>query len=322
MRKFSFIIVALATFAFCSAQDVITLVNGEKMYAVNIRFSGDKVYFNRWSDGGPSQSATVVNAKDLSKIIYESGEEEFFQKENPNAKVNINTGNVNTGDKSVNANATGPAFNNGNNGGGQSQQYNGVVSLSDEGRFMDNARFNAYAEGLGALFFVNNMNDNKFYFGANGSAGIRLNNHLFLGGGMGFFISSSNIKNSYDGYYRDYYDAPSWYLPIFADVRFFYTLSDDLSLFGQISAGVEFNSYSRKKEWYNGNKCGKLYLNLAMGMEISKITASMGVVVFQGMYREEKYYDNYYSGDHSHSVGYYKESIPALYLKVGYKFGE
>lgn len=315
MRKFSFIIVALATFAFCSAQDVITLVNGEKMYAVNIRFSGDKVYFNRWSDGGPSQSATVVNAKDLSKIVYESGEEEFFQKENPNAKVNYNTGNT------VNVNVTGPVNNN-NVGNSSNYSSNGYAADYSQTGFLDNPHFNAYAEGVDALFFVNNMNDNKFYFGANGSAGIRLNNHLFLGGGMGFFISSSNIKNSYDGYYRDYYDAPSWYLPIFADVRFFYTLSDDLSLFGQISAGVEFNSYSRKKDWYNGNKCGKLYLNLAMGMEISKITASMGVVVFQGMYREEKYYDNYYSGDHSHSVGYYKESIPALYLKVGYKFGE
>lgn len=319
MKKSIFITMALMVVATVAlrAQDVITLANGKSFYAKNIRFSGDKVYFNRWTESGTSQSVTTLSTSDLSKIVYESGEEEFFQKVNTNAKVNTNSGNT------VNVTVTPPpVFNNGNNGGGQSQQYNGVVSLSDDGRFMDNARFNAYAEGLDALFFVNNMNDNKFYFGANGSAGIRLNNHLFLGGGMGFFISSSNIKNSYDGYYRDYYDAPSWYLPIFADVRFFYTLSDDLSLFGQISAGVEFNSYSRKKDWYNGNKCGKLYLNLAMGMEISKITASMGVVVFQGMYREEKYYDNYYSGDHSHSVGYYKESIPALYLKVGYKFGE
>lgn len=297
------------------AQDVITLANGESFYAKNIRFSGDKVYFNRWTESGTSQSVTTLSTKDLSKIVYESGEEEFFQKVNPNAKVNANSGNT------VNVNVTGPVN---NNNVGNSSNYSSNVYAADysQTEFLDNPHFNAYAEGLGALFFVNNMNDNKFYFGANGSAGIRLNNHLFLGGGMGFFISSSNIKNSYDGYYRDYYDAPSWYLPIFADVRFFYTLSEDLSLFGQISAGVEFNSYSRKKDWYNGNKCGKLYLNLAMGMEISKITASMGVVVFQGMYREEKYYDNYYSGDHSHSVGYYKERIPALYLKVGYKFGE
>ena len=323
MRKFSFIIVALATFAFCSAQDVITLVNGEKMYAVNIRFSGDKVYFNRWSDGGPSQSATVVNAKDLSKIVYESGEEEFFQKENPNAKVNYNTGNVNTGDNSVNVTVTGPVFNNGNKGDGQPQrQYGGGAVYEEETSFLDNPHFSAYAEGVGSLFFVNNMNDNKFYLGTNGSAGTRLNKHIFLGGGIGFFVSSSNIKYTYDGYYRDYYDAPSWYLPVFADVRFFYPFSDELSLFGQISPGVEFNSYSRKKDVYNNDKCGKLYLNLATGMEINKMTASVGVMVFQGMYRDEQYYDNYYSGTHSHSVAYYKESIPVLYLKVGYKFGE
>ena len=298
------------------AQDVITLANGESFYAKNIRFSGDKVYFNRWTESGTSQSVTTLSTSDLSKIVYESGEEEFFQKVNPNAKVNTNSGNT------VNVNVTGPVNNNNVGNNSNYSSNNSYAADYSQTGFLDNPHFNAYAEGLGALFFVNNMNDNKFYLGANGSAGIRLNNHLFLGGGMGFFISSSNIKNSYDGYYRDYYDAPSWYLPIFADVRFFYTLSDDLSLFGQISAGVEFNSYSRKKDWYNGNKCGKLYLNLAMGMEISKITASMGVMVFQGMYREEKYYDNYYSGDHSHSVGYYKESIPALYLKVGYKFGE
>ena len=298
------------------AQDVITLANGESFYAKNIRFLGDKVYFNRWTESGTSQSVTTLSTSDLSKIVYESGEEEFFQKVNPNAKVNTNSGNT------VNVNVTGPVNNNNVGNNSNYSSNNSYAADYSQTGFLDNPHFNAYAEGLGALFFVNNMNDNKFYFGANGSAGIRLNNHLFLGGGMGFFISSSNIKNSYDGYFRDYYDAPSWYLPIFADVRFFYTLSDDLSLFGQISAGVEFNSYSRKKDWYNGNKCGKLYLNLAMGMEISKITASMGIMVFQGMYREEKYYDNYYSGDHSHSVGYYKESIPVLYLKVGYKFGE
>ena len=297
------------------AQDIITLANGESFYAKNIRFSGDKVYFNRWTENGTSQSVTTLSTSDLSKIVYESGEEEFFQKVNPNAKVNTNSGNT------VNVNVTGPVNNN-YVGNKPNYNNNGYAADYSQSEFLENPHFNAYAEGLGSLFFVNNMNDKKYYIGANGSAGIRLNNYLYLGGGMGFFISSSNIKNSYDGYYREYYDAPSWYLPVFADVRFFYTFSDDLSLFGQISAGVEFNSYSRKKDYYDGNKCGKLYLNLATGMEINKITASVGVMVFQGMYRDEQYYDNYYTGNHSHSVRYYKESIPVLYLKVGYKFGE
>ena len=275
------------------AQDVITLANGESFYAKNIRFSGDKVYFNRWTESGTSQSVTTLSTSGLSKIVYESGEEEFFQKENPNAKVNYNTGNT------VNVNVTGPVNNN-NVGNSSNYSSNGYAADYSQTGFLDNPHFKAYAEGLGALFFVNNMNNNKFCF----------------------FISSSNIKNSYDGYYIDYFDAPSWYLPIFADVRFFYTFSDELSLFGQLSAGVEFNSYSGKRSVYDNDKCGKLYLNLAMGMEINKITASMGVMVFQSMYREEQYYDNYYTGIHSHSVGYYKESIPVLYLKVGYKFGE
>ncbi len=317
MKKSIFITMALMVVATVAlrAQDVITLANGESFYAKNIRFSGDKVYFNRWTESGTSQSVTTLSTSGLSKIVYESGEEEFFQKVNPNAKVNTNSGNT------VNVNVTGPVNNN-NVGNSSNYSSNGYAADYSQTGFLDNPHFNAYAEGLGALFFVNNMNDNKFYFGANGSAGIRLNNHLFLGGGMGFFISSSNIKNSYDGYYIDYFDAPSWYLPIFADVRFFYTFSDELSLFGQLSAGVEFNSYSGKRSVYDNDKCGKLYLNLAMGMEINKITASMGVMVFQSMYREEQYYDNYYTGIHSHSVGYYKESIPVLYLKVGYKFGE
>ena len=48
------------------AQDVITLANGESFYAKNIRFSGDKVYFNRWTESGTSLSVTTLSTKDLS----------------------------------------------------------------------------------------------------------------------------------------------------------------------------------------------------------------------------------------------------------------
>lgn len=329
MRKFSFIIVALATFAFCSAQDVITLVNGEKMYAVNIRFSGDKVYFNRWTESGTSQSVTTLSTSDLSKIVYESGEEEFFQKENPNAKVNYNTGNVNTGDKSVNANATGPVFNNGNNGGGQSQQYNGVVSLSDEGRFLDNARFNAYAEGVGALFMLKDGHGNfggfnSPYFGIIGSAGARINDYFYVGAGMGFYYGNGTIENYYDSYYGHtlYRDASSWFLPIFFDIRGFIPIADEASLFGEVSVGVEFNQYSLKKDQF-GHKSGKTHLSFCIGAEIKHFAVSAGIMTFFGMDRFEEYYDNYYTGEHSHKVYYqYTKVYPALYLKVGYKFGE
>lgn len=326
MKKTVLLLFAVMAAVLANAQDIITLANGESFYATNIRFAGNKVFFTRISDNGNTRTPVELSTKDLSKIIYESGEEEYFRKEDPNAKVNYNNG-VNTGvnnGNAVNVTVTGPTFNNnigasqggyGGNGGGSRPTYEPV-------EFLDNPRFNAYAEGVGSLFLVNNTNNTKFYFGVVGSAGMRLNNYLYVGVGLGTHFSNSNIKTTFSGEYTDYCDAPIWYLPIFAEVRGFYPITDDVSLFGQVSAGVEFNQFSSKREDFDFEKCGKQYLNLAVGVEIDRIAASIGIMMHQGMHRIEQYYDNYYSGEHSHRVGYYKENVPAFYLKVGYKFGE
>ncbi len=317
MKKTTLLLLALVAAFVANAQDIITLVNGESFYATNIRFAGNNVFFSRLNDNG-SKTSSQVCVKDLSKIIYESGEEEFFQKEDPNAKVNYNTGNVNTGDNSVNVTVTGPSFNNnvGTSQGGYSGNGGGTRPAYESAEFLDNPRFNAYAEGMGSLFFVNDRNDHKFYFGAVGSAGIRLNNYLYVGAGLGTHFSTGNIKTTFSADSTYYYDAPTWYLPIFADVRGFYPITDDVSLFGQASAGVEFNQFSSKRDYFDLKKCGKLYLNLAAGVEINRITASIGVMMHQGMHRIEQYYE------HLHHVDYSKEIVPAFYLKVGYKFGE
>ena len=332
MKKSFLIIMALMAACIVNAQDIITLANGESFYAKNIRFSGDKVYFNRWNDNVTSSAVSVLATKDLSKIVYESGEEEFFRKEDPNAKVTynqqVNNGNVDNSDKSANVNVSAP--NTTNNGGYQPQQYNGVVSLSDEGRFMDNARFNAYAEGVGALFMLNDGHGgfggfNSPFFGISGSAGARINDYFYVGAGVGFYYGNGNIENYYDSYYGHtfYRDASSWFLPVFFDIRGFVPVTDEFSLFGEVSVGLEFNQYSSKKEYYTGKKCGKTHLNLCVGAEIQHFEVSMGVMAFSGIDRYEEYYDNYSTGEHSHSVYYgYGKVYPVLYLKVGYRFGE
>ena len=317
-----------------NAQDIITLANGESFYVKNIRFSGDKVYFNRWSESGTSQSVTTLSTKDLSKIVYETGEEEFFRAANSNAKVDynpqVNSGNVDNSDKSVNVTVSAP--NTTNNGGHQPQQYNGTVTMSDEGRFLDNARFNAYAEGVGALFMLKDGHGSfggfdSPYFGISGSAGARINDYFYVGAGVGFYYGNGTID--YDSYYgysydkKNYKDASSWFLPVFFDIRGFIPITDDVSLFGEVSVGVEFNQYSSKKEYYTGKKCGKTHLNLCVGAEIQHFEVSMGVMAFSGIDRYEEYYDNHFTGEHSHKVYYpYTQVYPALYLKVGYKFGD
>ena len=320
MKRSIFITMALMVACIVNAQDVITLANGESFYAKNIRFSGDKVYFNRWSESGTSQSVTTMNTSDLSKIVYESGEEEFFQKVNPNAKVNTNSGNT------VNVNVTGPVN---NNYVGNSPNYN-ANSGRDHGyqvEFLDNPHFNAYAEGYAALFSNNDGHGsfggfNSFYTGVSTSAGIRLNNYLFLGAGMGFLFGNGHLPSDYYYDNRIYRDAPSWYLPIYFEARGFIPINDDFSLGARLAVGFEFNEYSSKRDWYDGTKCGKVHLDFSLGAEISHIAVNMGVMSFQSMERREEYYDNYYTGDHSHTVRYSSKTIPVLYLKVGYKFGE
>ena len=300
------------------AQDIITLANGESFYAKNIRFSGDKVYFNRWTENGTSQNVTELSTKDLSKIVYESGEEEFFQKVNPNAKVNTNSGNT------VNVNVTGPVN---NNYVGYKPNYNnnGYAADYSQSEFLDNPHFNAYAEGYLSLFSLNDGNGsfggfNSFFTGVSGSAGIRLTNYLSLGAGLGILFGSGKISYDYDYYTDSYRDAPTWFLPVFADIRGFYPVMDDFSLAAELSAGIEFNQFSGKIDKWGGDKCGQLHLNLSVGAEIKKITVNLGVMSFAGMRRVEEYYN--YGANHSHSVDYYKRTFPMLYLRVGYKFGE
>lgn len=303
------------------AQDIITLANGESFYAKNIRFSGDKVYFNRWTENGTSQNVTELSTKDLSKIVYESGEEEFFQKVNPNAKVNTNSGNT------VNVNVTGPVNNN-YVGNKPNYNNNGYAADYSQSEFLDNPHFNAYAEGVGALFSNNDGSGgfggfNSFYTGASASAGISLNNYLFLGAGMGFLFGNGNVYSSSDySDWRTYRDVPGWYLPMYFEARGFLPINDDFRLGARLAVGFELNEYSSKRDWYNGNKCGKVHLDASVGAEINHITVNMGVMSFQSMERREEYYDNYYTGDHSNTVRYSSKTIPVLYLKVGYKFGE
>lgn len=317
-----------------NAQDVITLANGESFYATNIRFAGNKVFFTRISDNGNTRTPVELSTKDLSKIIYESGEEEYFRKEDPNAKVNYtsgNSGNVNTGGNAVNVTVTGPTF---NNGGAQLQrQYGGGTRpVYERTEFLDNPRFNAYVEGVGALFMLKDGHGsfggfNSPYFGISGSAGARINDYFYVGAGVGFYYGDGSVD--YDIYsntntwHTTDIDASNWFLPIFFDIRGFMPITDDVSLFGEVSVGVEFNQYSSKKENYTGKKCGKTHLNLCVGAEIQHFEVSMGVMAFTGLDRYEEFYDNYSTGDHSHSVYYnFGKAYPALYLKVGYKFGD
>lgn len=302
------------------AQDVITLANGESFYAKNIRFAGDKVYFNRWTESGTAQNVTELSTKDLSKIVYESGEEEFFRSPDPKNKVNYNNGNT------VNVNVTGPVNNN-YVGTNPNYNNNGYTPEYSQTEFLDNPHFNAYAEGYLSLFNLNDGNGsfggfNSFFTGVSGSAGIRLNNYLYLGAGLGVMIGSGNIDSRFSDGYSTFIDGPIWFLPLYADIRVFYPVMDDFSLAADLSAGIEFNQFSGKKDRWDGKKCGKLHLNLSVGAEIKKITVNLGVMSFVGMVRTEEYHDNYYTGDHSHSVEYYESTFPVLYLKVGYKFGE
>lgn len=329
MKKYLFLIIVLATFTFCKAQDIITLANGEKVYAVNIRFSGDKVYFNRWSENGESQSVTTLSTKDLSKIVYESGEEEFFRASDPNAK--LSTQQKNEPEKHNNSVVNNNSANtNTNNNYNSNSQYSG--GRGNEGRFMDNARFNAYAEGVGALLMLNDGHGrfggfNSPFFGISGSAGARINDYFYVGAGVGFYYGDGyidyDIYSDINTWHTTDKDASSWFLPVFFDIRGFIPVTDEFSLFGEVSVGLEFNQYSSKKEYYTGEKCGKTHLNLCVGAEIQHFEVSMGVMAFSGIDRYEEYYDNYSTGEHSHSVYYgYGKVYPVLYLKVGYRFGE